>query len=315
MDAQLNTRRILIFLAIAVGVPWAADLVIYLSGALQDNAPLWATVANYIAISTPALAAIATRLITREGWADLWLRPNFRRGWRFYLAAWLLPLLAVIAGGALFFLLFPQAFDPGLGEVRKLFAVNPAIAEAPWMGLVTLVVQIMLITVFINGIVSIGEEFGWRAYLFPRLMAAFDSGPARGGSAARKAALLVGVFHGVWHFPLFALAAFAGTPPPNLLAYVVFTSAMSVLLCWVTLRSGSVWPASVGHGMVNATSILPPLVAQGSALALLGPSPTGLIAGMGYIVLALVLLFNRKAFSGKEAAGQAVVPAAGQVSP
>jgi len=48
----------------------------------------------------PAVANIATRLITREGWSNTFLRPNLRRGWPFYLAAWSLPLLAIIVGGA-----------------------------------------------------------------------------------------------------------------------------------------------------------------------------------------------------------------------
>jgi hypothetical protein len=93
----------------------------------MENNPIMAvTVANYIFISTPALANVATRLITKEGWGHLWLRPNFRRGWRFYLGVWLLPLLAVMVGGAIFYLLFPQSFDPiWRCEARHLLSSNP----------------------------------------------------------------------------------------------------------------------------------------------------------------------------------------------
>jgi hypothetical protein len=34
-------------------------------------------------------------------------------------------------------------------------------------------------------------------------------------------------------------------------------------------------------------------------LPLLGPAPTGLIGGLAYLVLALGLLFSRKAFAGQ----------------
>lgn len=98
MNAQLSTKRILIFLAIAVGVPWTAALVIFLSGMLDRNPLQAASLANIIAVSTPLVANIATRLITKEGFGHLWLRPNFRRGCRFYLAAWLLPALAAAIG-------------------------------------------------------------------------------------------------------------------------------------------------------------------------------------------------------------------------
>jgi uncharacterized protein len=321
----MTTRRILIFLAIAFGVPWIADLGIYLSGAMKDNPMQWVTLANTIAICTPALANVVTRLITREGWGHLWLWPNLRRtasvrdGWKFYLAAWLLPPLAVCVGAAIFYLIFPQSFDPNLGEVRKLFASVPAIAADPWMGMLSIVLQIMFISLIINGIASIGEDFGWRAYLLPKLMERFGGADAvradavranavranRSISAGQIAALLVGVIWSVWHWPLFFLGTLAGAPAPNLLAYLVFTCALSVFLAWVTLRSGSVWPASIGHGMTNAASVLPVLLFQGQANVLLGPAPTGLIGGLGFVLLALVLFFNRKALAGQPEAAPA----------
>jgi membrane protease YdiL (CAAX protease family) len=315
MVTQLNTKRILIFLAIAFGISCTATLVTYLSGAMKANPILAGSLANYIVVMSPALANVATRLITREGWGHLWLRPNFRRGWRFYLAAWLLPLLAISVGGAIFYLLFPQSFDPNLGEVRKLFASSPSAAANPWMGMLFITIQVMILAVPINSVLSIGEEFGWRAYLLPKLMERFAGAerasasaedPAYGGglnaAGARKAALLVGVVHGVWHWPLFFLGAMYGFPYPNLLLYLIFTCSLSVLLSWGTLRSGSVWPASVGHGAVNATAGLAGYLLKGPANLLLGPLPTGLIGGMGYIILALVLLFNRRAFAGEKEA-------------
>ena len=310
MDTQLNTKRILIFLAIAFGISCTVTLATYLSGAMKANPILAGMLANYIVVLSPALANVATRLITREGWGHLWLRPNFRRGWRFYLAAWLLPLLAVCVGGAIFFMLFPQSFDPNLGEVRKLGEILPFVAAAnPWAGLLYFTLYLLIVGLVINGVVSIGEEFGWRAYLLQRLMERFGgaerpSADGASASAARKAALLVGVIWSVWHWPLFFLGASAGYPYPNLLLYLVTTCSFSVLLSWVTLRSGSVWPASIGHGMINATATLPGYLLQGPASPLLGPGIPGLIGGLGYLALALALLFDRRTLVEKEAGSQ-----------
>jgi membrane protease YdiL (CAAX protease family) len=305
MVTQLNTRRILIFLAVTFGISCTATLATYLSGAMKANPVLAGSLANYIVVMSPALANVATRLITREGWGHLWLRPNFRRGWRFYLAAWLLPLLAISVGGAIFYLLFPQSFDPNLGEVRELGASFPIAAAAnPWMGLLSLTLYLLIVGLVINGVVSIGEEFGWRAYLLPKLIERFGGAERPSASAARKAALLIGVIWSVWHWPLFFLGASAGFPYPNLLLYLVTTCSFSVLLSWVTLRSGSVWPASLGHGAINATATLPAYLLQGPASPLLGPGIPGLIGGLGYLVLALVLLFDRRALVEKEAGSQ-----------
>jgi uncharacterized protein len=307
MDARMNTKRILIFIAFVIIVSWAVVLAFKQSGMMETNPTGGMMLANYIIITLPGLANIFTRLVTKEGWGNLRLRPNFKRGWRFYLAAWLLPLLATVVGGGLFYLLFPRAFDPNLDQVRGMFASLPSLAAQPWLAFLILFVQTMFVTMFINGIASMGEEFGWRAYLLQKLMALFagtnggpDGAKANPNNGALRAALLVGLIWGVWHYPLFFLGS--ALTFPFMLIYVVYTCSASVLLSWVALRSGSVWPASIAHGMLNGTSAFPTLLANATANPLLGPGPTGLVGMLGYVVLALVLLFNPKAFAGEKEA-------------
>ena len=304
IDNPMNTKRILIFITFVIVVSWAVVLAVKQSGMMETNPTGGMMLANYIIITLPALANMFTRLVTKEGWGNLMLRPTFKRGWRFYLAAWLLPLLASIVGGGLFYLFFPSAFDPNLGQVQSAFATVPELAAQPWLAFLILFAQTMLITMVINGIASMGEEFGWRAYLLQKLMVLFagTDGDAAGTKAqsntgARRAALLVGLIWGVWHFPLFFLGS--ALTFPFVLIYVVYTCSASVLLSWVALRSGSVWPASIAHGMLNGTSVFPTILANATANPLLGPGPTGLVGILGYVILALVLLFNPKAFGAR----------------
>lgn len=304
MAKDWTTKRILIFLAFAFGVPWAAALVITLSGMLAANPAQAVALANTVFISTPWLANIAARLVTREGWGNLWLRPNLGRGWPFYLAVWLLPFLATVVGGTVFYLLYPQSFDPNLSAVRGLLQGTPEAAAAnPWAILLTVTLSLMFIASLINMVASMGEEFGWRAYLLPKLVERF--GGAESASGARKAALLTGLIHGVWHWPLLLMGAsfVPGFSFLNLLLYLVLTIALSILVSWAVLRSGSVWPAALGHGVLNATSALPGFLLAGAAIPLVGPEPTGLIGGIGYTLLALVLFFTPGAFAGRKEAG------------
>jgi membrane protease YdiL (CAAX protease family) len=244
-------------------------------------------------------------LVTREGWGNLWLRPNFKRGWRIYLTAWLLPLLATIVGGGLFFLLFPGSLDPNLNQVRSAFAAIPALASQPRLAMLIIFFQVMIISMIINVIASLGEELGWRGYLLQKLMVFFagSDGTAEGVTArpnagGRRAAILIGLIWGVWHYPLFFLASTLTFP--FVIIYVLNTIAASVLLSWVALRSGSVWPASIGHGMLNGTSAFPVLLANTSTNSLFGPGPTGLVGMAGYVILALVLLFKPNVFAGRK---------------
>ena len=259
--------------------------------------------ANIVFIATPWLANVLTRLVTREGWGNLWLRPNFKRGWKAYLAVWFLPLLATIVGAALFYLLFPRSFDPNLGVLQALVAGTPSAAASPWLILLSMTLSIVMISTPINMVVSMGEEFGWRAYLLPKLMNHSTEAGGFDAAAARKAALLTGVVHGVWHWPLLlmTIGLVPGVTLLTPLVYLVFVCSMSVLLSWSTLRSGSVWPAALGHGAINAVSGLPGYLLAGTGIALVGPDPTGLVGGAGYTLLALALLF----FSGVFARGKA----------
>jgi membrane protease YdiL (CAAX protease family) len=313
INTHMNKKRILIFIAFVIVVSWAVVLAVKQSGMMETNPTAGMMLANNIIIFLPALANIFTRLVTKEGWGNLWLRPNFKRGWRFYLAAWLLPLLATIVGGGLYYLLFPQSFDPNLSQVQSAFAAIPSLAAQPWLAFLILFVQTMLITMIINGIASMGEEFGWRAYLLQKLMVLFAGADAKAhqNTGARRSALLVGLIWGVWHYPLFYLGS--ALTFPFILIYLLYTCSASVLLSWVTLRSRSVWPAAIGHGMLNGTSVFPTLLANATANPLLGPGPTGLVGMLGYVILALVLLFNPKAFFvNEEAHSEVTRPVVGE---
>lgn len=309
----MNTKRILIFLAFAFGITWTATLTLRLTVGRNDL--LKATMlANLIfTIWTPALANVFTRLITKEGWGHLMLRLNLRRGWRFYLAAWLLPCLAIIVGATLYYIVFPQSYDTNLTEMRRQLAFLPPLATwAPtassWAVFLALMLYIMIVLMPAYTLIEFGEEFGWRAYLLPKLMQHFtktspaDTAPIYGqyAAAARKASLLIGVIWWLWHLPGRIMFNPEFSIVPELVSIVVLCS-LSLMLSWVTLRSGSMWPAAVGHAAHNNSLAYPMYSLKGPANLLLGPAG-GLIGSIGYFVLGLVMFFNRKAFAGETAA-------------
>lgn len=84
MNDKLDMKRITIFLTFAFGIAWLNGLIIYLTGGLVDSPEI--IPGSGITISlvllaggymwAPALAHILTRLITREGWKDTYLRPR-----------------------------------------------------------------------------------------------------------------------------------------------------------------------------------------------------------------------------------------------
>jgi membrane protease YdiL (CAAX protease family) len=293
MISRIDRKRIFIFVAITYGITIPAALVMFLTGGSDSSftpATLVATILMYAIAYAPALANIATRLITREGWSNTYLRPNLRRGWPFYLAACILPITAIILGGSIYFLLFPGKFDLSMAFARETGKISATDTLATVMSREAL--GGFFIVLFGALVLFIGEEFGWRAYLLPKLM---PLGP-------RKAILLVGAIWGAFHWPMIFMGFqygldYWGAPIIGPLLFVLIILSPSVVFSWVTLRTGSVWPACIAHAEHNAFCSLMIYFLRGEPDVLIGPVPEGIVGCLGYVLLALPIFFLPRALT------------------
>jgi uncharacterized protein len=300
MIDKKNKHRILLFLAFAFGISWASGLIIYLTGGLE-NSPIYTIAGAQISLALillatvymagPAIANLLTRLLTREGKANLNLRPHFDRGrWVYWLAAWTLPGVLTIAGGALYFLIFPGYFDSELSTLIDQLGAAGLTEVNPMMMVGIQTLQAILIAPLLNALPVFGEEFGWRGYLQPKLM------PLGG----RKAILLTGVIWGVWHWPVIMMGYnyghdYFGAPFLGPLAMVWFTIITSIFLGWVTIKANSVWPGVIGHGALNGIAAISLIFIQGNPETILGPTPVGVIGGIGFTITAMLSLLRPNA--------------------
>jgi membrane protease YdiL (CAAX protease family) len=277
-------------------------LVVYLTGGIFNSPELISGTGITLAIAlvalgymwAPALANILTRIITKEGWKNSQLSPNLTKGWPAWIAAWLLPAVLTLLGALVYFVVFPDQFDPELGVLGQMLAAaeaqtGQAVPFSPWMvALIQLGVGIVIAPI-INSLFTFGEEFGWRGYLQPKLMAL----------GYRKAMLLLGVIWGVWHWPAIAMGhnfgfGYWGAPWSGILMMIWFTTTAGVILGWLTLRGGSVWPAVIGHAAINGIAAAGVLFLQSNAQVnpLLGPASVGFVANFPWALLAVYLLWR-----------------------
>ena len=304
MKTNLDTKRITLFLVITFGLAWSVALIIYLTGGLENSPVLipgtpitLAFVLLAIPVMwSPAIGNILTRLITKEGRENLYLRPHFKRSWPYWLAAWFLPGILTLVGMGIFFLLFPDTFDSSLGTLQAMLdASGTDININLWVITAVQIIQAMLIAPIANSVATFGEEFGWRGYLQPKLM------PLGG----RKAMLLMGVIWGVWHWPIILMGHnygldYPGAPFLGPLAMVWFCMVIGIFLGWVTLKSGSVWPAVIGHAAINGIAGIGMIFTQGTPNPILGPLPVGIIGGLGFTLVALLIFFSPNGLSETE---------------
>ncbi|MBQ8075468.1 MAG: CPBP family intramembrane metalloprotease [Oscillospiraceae bacterium] len=216
-------------------------------------------------------------------------RLQIKKNIKAILIGWFVPAVLTAIGAALYFIIFPGHFDlsgssmgPDALEQLQVQGIS-----YPMYVLISLVSSLTYAPL-LNTFVSLGEEIGWRGFLYPQLRAKLGR---------EKGWLLGGIIWGAWHWPLIGLIGYEygteyfGFPVVGMLVFCVFTIAMGILCDWLYEQSGSIWVPSICHGAINAAGTLPLAIClpnTGSA-RLLGPMPNGLIAGLPILITAVLL--------------------------
>lgn len=308
-------KRISIFLAITFILTWAYEFgVVYpiSSGALVGVPPVAAQFATGAAMFFPALGVLITRLVTREGFKNSLIKPRgFKKSLPWFVVAWFGPALLAAIGAAVYFLAFPQDFDPSMSTI---VATQQQAAAAAGAGDVSAdQVRAMLLAqlpfaVFLGPALNIfttfGEEWGWRGYLVPKTAARLRIVPTL---------LVTGVIWGLWHAPLTIIGhnygvGYPGWPFAGIAAMCVFCIVLGIFLTYVTVRTGSCLAAAVGHGAINGFVSAGIMFSVTGGNPFVGPMPVGILGGSAFIVAAAFMLWD---LHRREKAGTLDMPQAG----
>ena len=294
-------KRILIYILITFALTWAyCLLVVYplANGETLNGVPALATqLLVAAAMFFPAIGVFITRLVTREGFKNAWLKPNLKKNLRYYLLAWFGPGILTFAGAAIYFFVFKGSFDPDCGYLKQTMAAagTPYEAQAVPINLLMLIqtVQALLLAPALNFVTCFGEEWGWRGYLLPKMSAHFSTLPTL---------LITGVIWGLWHAPLTIIGhnygvGYWGFPFTGIAMMCVFCIVMGIFFSYVTLKTKSCIPAILGHGAINGIGAIGMYFTKDGGNPFIGPAPTGII---GMIPFALVAIYMAVKLNQKE---------------
>ena len=296
-EVEFNKKQVLKYLAWTFGLAYAVQFAT--ADLYRTNLPV-AQLVLAAMMFAPALGVLlAGGNLKQMGW-----KPQFKKNLRPILIAWLSPMVMTIAGAALYFLVFPSHFD--LSGVYLVSAVGPeALEQLEAQGvsypLYVLIAVVSALTYgpMINTFAALGEEIGWRGFLYPQLKARFGR---RGGW------LLGGAIWGAWHWPLIWLigyeygaatgnaAGYFGFPVTGMLLFCIIAIGLGILHDGLYEKSGSIWVPSLFHGAFNAAATLPLMACltdTGSA-RLLGPAPAGVLAGLPVLIAAAALFVRAR---------------------
>jgi membrane protease YdiL (CAAX protease family) len=264
-------RQVAGFAALAYGISWAlwASVMPEAWHALTTGrTPPTYTAAGLgvVGMFGPALAAVIMRLfVTREG-----VRGSLgaRRDWRFYAVAAIVPMVLVTAAIAI-------SSATGLADFHS--GGKPLVATY---------LALLLINTPISTVATLGEEYGWRGYLLPRLLPLGQV----------KASLVVALIWAPWHLPLlFDGLNYGGKNPFAVLGFMLaLTAGLSLLLTRLYVAAGaSVLVAAVAHASFNAFG---DRLSDADHLAgdpFLGS--VGGVVGLGLMAIAVLVVYRRRA--------------------
>ena len=288
-ENKLEMRRIWLFLIITFAMTYAWTIALIWPRVLgRDAASFTAeetlinTALTAVLMFFPAISVLITRLITREGFKNAMLRFNLKGNVRYYLIGWFGPFVLTLVGTLLYFVIFPSEFT--LTTYMAQMATLPVSPKMFW------IVQLLLMVVapLLNLVPCLGEEWGWRGYLLPKVAERMKFLPTM---------LLTGFIWGIWHAPIIVAGhnygmSYPGYPWWGIIAMCVFCIVVGTLFSYVTLKAKSCWPAVFAHGMLNGTASIGVLFLANPMEYdhFIGPVPTGIIGGLAYVLVAIWLV-------------------------
>ena len=236
----MTKKRILVYILLSFLPVWGMTILYMLCGGKYESNGM--NLILTLSMVCPAIAVIGTRLLTKEGFGSkenpvMLLGIDLSKGkWLWFLAAFLLPIIYSDLGIGLFYLLFPKSFDGSLPGLMK------ELREVWWMFPISGITNAL---VFSFG--ALGEEIGWRTYLYPKLEELFGS---------TKAIIFGGIIWGVWHYPAIYMGhnfgrGYLGEPFSGFFVFTIFTIFVGACLHYITKKTKSVWAAAFFHASNN----------------------------------------------------------------
>lgn len=293
----MDKKRVIKFVVITYVIAWTLQIIGSLY--LVNNPGMTGTMVFQGCLAVCMFAPLVAALIANRNLKGMGWKPKFKGniGWLFFAAYVTIPLVAL--GTALFFVIFPNLFD---GSGSMLIAQTEAkgvdlgkMLEQSGIDIRTyMIIQIVpaaLIAPFINIITAIGEEAGWRGFLYPEINKSF-------GKIGTW--LIGGTLWGVFHFPAMIFGGYEygfdyiGAPVLGLVTFTVCCIVLGILEEVIYDRTKCIWYAALLHGSFNAIATIPQMFMNANdpdinKYLILGPLPNGLISMIPFAVFAVIL--------------------------
>jgi len=226
-------KQIGVFLLITFGIMMSCWWFAYPDGDIYGEKTGLNMLFYYLASFSPAIGCIAARYIFREGFKDDILFPKFTGHFKGYFLSIMLPIVFGILNCIL------MTIATGSGFTVK--AEDGALE-------VTAGIALYSINAYIAFFILIGEELGWRAFLYDKLERLLGF---------HGSIIIGGIIWGLWHIPpLIGIGLNFGKEAPgfpitNILLMCVFCIFGGAMIQMVRKMTDSVIAPIIAHAVID----------------------------------------------------------------
>lgn len=282
MENNIERKRLFIFLGIVFTLSWLMVAIIPLSKNRYGST--LSIIILSIMMLVPAISSLLTRIITKEGFKNLYLKPRFKENIKYYLIAYFFTNIIIILGAILYFIIFPHMIDTNFTALKITLQNQGALLENIKFLLIISLFQGILLGPIINIVFTLGEELGWRGYLLQKLCKQYS---------LQKSTIISGIIWGIWHAPVIAMGhnygeGYLGFPWTGIIAMIIFCVVIGIYLSYLVVKTKSVIPCAIGHSAINAFSAFPNYFCKIGANIFIGPTILGIVGGSVFIIVAIL---------------------------
>lgn len=297
----MDKKKVIKFIALALGMSWLIQIIVCLiSRNIEGYAGILIfQVGMMVVMFTPLIASI----IAKTGVKSIGWKPRLKGKVKWIFFAVFLPVIFTFSGFVIFFMIWPDLFgfdgsfmlkaveSAGMDPVEYKQALEQSGMTMQMMSLIT-VLQCVTYAPFLNMFLAVGEEAGWRGFLYPELKKKFS----------RPVTWIIG--GAIWasfHFPSMLLAGYEygtdyiGAPVLGLAAFTLTCIVWGMFHEIIYDKTKCIWIPALLHGSINAAATLYQLVLNAqheeeiARLLIFGPAPHGLVSIIPTLIIAVVM--------------------------
>lgn len=193
------------YLGFTFGVAYVIQILVWrVAESANASGNLVLSSAAQLIMSAMMFVPLLGVLVSGAGLKGMGWKLKFKGNIPVLLFGWFMPAILTAIGAAIYFLVFPAHLDL-TGQYMVEIGQGAVLEQMEAAGM-TYTTQIIISSIscityapIINAIVAVGEEAGWRGYMYPVLKKRFG----RGGGY-----ILGGIIWGMWHWPLIMLTGY-----------------------------------------------------------------------------------------------------------